>query len=62
MKPTLKAPRAKRLKLKYDEPLSDFAFNFNLRCYTTAEARGVADQVRAELKVRRCRLTLLNPR
>ena len=23
-----------RLKLKYDEPLSNFAFNFNLRLYT----------------------------
>jgi hypothetical protein len=27
----LKAPRSKRLKSKYDKPLSDFAFNFNLR-------------------------------
>ena len=36
MKPTfLKAPGAKRLKLKYDEVLSNFAFNFNLRRYTT---------------------------
>jgi hypothetical protein len=30
---TLKAPRIKLLKLEYDEPLSDFAFEFNLRCY-----------------------------
>ena len=29
IKPTLKAPRTERLKLKYDEPLSSFAFNFN---------------------------------
>ena len=36
MKLTLKAPGAKRLKLKYDEPLSNFAFNFNLRRYTVA--------------------------
>ena len=36
MKPTLKAPGATRLKLKYDEPLSKFAFNFHLRRYTTA--------------------------
>jgi hypothetical protein len=31
IKPTLKAPGIKLLKLKYDEPLSNFAFNFNLR-------------------------------
>jgi hypothetical protein len=35
MKLTLKAPGTKRLKLDYDEPLSNFAFKFNLRCYTT---------------------------
>jgi len=34
IKPTLKAPRTKRLKLKCDEPLSDFAFNLNLRRHT----------------------------
>jgi len=32
-KPVLKAPRTKRLKLKYDKLLSSFAFNFNLRLY-----------------------------
>ena len=35
IKPTLKAPGTKRLKPKCDEPLSNFAFNFNLRRYTT---------------------------
>ena len=35
MKPTLKAPGTKLLKLKYDEPLSIFAFKFNLRRYIT---------------------------
>ena len=35
IKPTLKAPGSKRLKLKYDELLSSFAFNFNLRRYTS---------------------------
>ena len=35
MKPTLKAPGSKRLlTLKYDELLSNFGFNFNLRRYT----------------------------
>jgi hypothetical protein len=32
--PTLKALGTKRLKLKCDEPLSNFAFKFNLRRYT----------------------------
>ena len=39
MKPTLKAPGTKRLKLKYDVPLSNFAFKFNLRRYTPARRR-----------------------
>ena len=34
IKPTLKAPGTQRLNLKYDELLSSFAFNFNLRRYT----------------------------
>jgi hypothetical protein len=33
IKPTLKAPGPKRLKPKYDEPASKFAFRFNLRRY-----------------------------
>jgi len=32
----LKAPGTKRLKLKYDEVLSRFAFKFNLRRYIKA--------------------------
>jgi len=32
--PMLKAPGTKRLKLNYDEPLSNFAFEFNLRRYS----------------------------
>jgi hypothetical protein len=31
MKPALKAPETKLLKLKYDELLSHFAFKFNFR-------------------------------
>ena len=34
IKPALKAPGTKRLKLKYDELLSNLAFKFNLRRYT----------------------------
>ena len=41
VKPTLKAPRTKRLKVKCDEPLSNFAFNFNLRRYKVAETKRV---------------------
>jgi hypothetical protein len=33
MKPKLKPPGTKRLKLKHENPLSSFAFNFNLRRY-----------------------------
>jgi len=33
IKPTLKAPGTKSLKLNYDEPLSFFAFKLNLRRY-----------------------------
>jgi len=41
MKPKLKPPGSKLLKLKFDKPLSDFAFKFNLRRYNT----GVLDTV-----------------
>jgi hypothetical protein len=36
MKSKLKAPGTERLKLKCDNLLSRFAFNFNLRCYIVA--------------------------
>jgi hypothetical protein len=34
MKSKSKAPGTERLKLDYDNPLSNFAFSFNLRRYT----------------------------
>jgi len=34
IKPILKAPGIKLLKLKYASSRSSFAFKFNLRCYT----------------------------
>jgi hypothetical protein len=34
MKPKLKAPGTQRLKLKYDEPVSNFGFKFKLRRYS----------------------------
>ena len=39
IKPTLKAPGTERLKLIYDELLSSFAFNFNLRRYSQGTLR-----------------------
>jgi hypothetical protein len=38
MKPKLKAPGIKRLKLKHDNLLLSFAFSFNLRGYSTVHA------------------------
>jgi len=35
IKPALKAPGTKRLELIYDGLVSNFAFNFNPRCYIT---------------------------
>jgi hypothetical protein len=58
----LKAPGIKRLKLKRDVPLSNFAFKFNLRRYTSAAApRRAVIQV-SNAKVGRCRLTANCPR
>jgi hypothetical protein len=44
IKPSLKAPGIKRLKLKYDKPLSNFAFKFNLRRYTMVGRAVEADE------------------
>ena len=38
MKPVLKAPGSKHLKLNHNNLLTRFAFNFNLRRYTSAAA------------------------
>jgi hypothetical protein len=40
MKPKLKAPGPSLLTLKYDEPLSSYAFKFNLRRYHMFGAGG----------------------
>ena len=42
IKLTLKAPGTKRLKPKYDEPLSSIGFKFNLRRYTMMRAAKAA--------------------
>ena len=44
------------MKLKCDEPLSNFAFNFNLRHYTLA-----ANVLAFRHEVGRCRFTVSNP-
>ena len=74
IKPTLKPPGTKLLKPEYDEPLSNFAFSFNLRRYTAvsgADATDAAALAPSFLSnmghvhhhmVGRCRLTLSNPR
>ena len=38
IKPLLKAPGTKRLKLKFEVPLSNFAFKFNIHHYTSDTA------------------------
>jgi len=45
-----------RLKLDYDEPLSNFAFNFNLRRYHKYVKKLVKS-----IEVRRCRLPVSIP-
>ena len=40
IRPTLKPPRSKRLKLEDNKLLSKFAFNFTLRRYTVAAGFG----------------------
>ena len=60
MKPTLKAPGTERLKLKYDEPLSNVAFKFNLHRYTE-DVAGQKTSAAASM-VSRCSFTLSYPR
>ena len=43
IKPTLKAPVFKRLKLEHEKPLSNFAFNFNLGSYNAVLSPDAAD-------------------
>jgi len=53
IKPTLSAPRTKRLKLNCDDLLSSFAFKLNLRRYTKARLEPLYDALDA------CPLTAL---
>ena len=56
---TITAPGTRRLKVKCDELVSNFAFKFNLHRYIKATSE--MTNGRAAM-VRRCRLTLSNPR
>ena len=60
IKPKLKAPGTKRLKLQCDEALSNFSFTFNLHRYSKARAMK-AEAAMAANMVGRCRLNLSNP-
>ena len=67
IKPKLKPPGTKRLKLEYDGLLSNFGFKFNLRRYNLAQAQMRSPNAGGIgggglCMVRRCRLTLSNPR
>ena len=44
IKPKLKAPKIKLLKLKYDKPLSKIAFKFNMRRYITEDGKMISRQ------------------
>ena len=57
IKPTLTDPGPKRLKPRYDKPLSSFAFNFNLRRYNM----GIREGGFVKQKAGWCRLPVSNP-
>ena len=47
IRPMLKAPGIKLLKLKHDKPLANFAFKFNFRRYSEVDmGRALADRER----------------
>jgi hypothetical protein len=48
MKPVLKPPGPMLLKLIYEEPLSNFAFNFNLRRYNPVAVAGILADMRMD--------------
>jgi len=62
LNPVLKAPGVKRLKLKCDKLLSNFAFNLNLRRCTLGERLHFAGEATMrQHPVGRCRLTVSKP-
>ena len=69
-KTTLRAPGTKRLNLKCDEPLSNVAFKFNLRRYSSADETvrvwlapgGAAEQSARDLAAANARTKVANTR
>jgi hypothetical protein len=51
IEPTLKVRGTIRLKLKCDEPLSNFAFKYNLRHYNAEEAARLEREMTAKDKL-----------
>jgi hypothetical protein len=49
IKPTLKAPGIKLVKLKHGEPLSNFAFKFKLSLYNSDDFRDAVERTVPEL-------------
>jgi hypothetical protein len=67
IKPTLKPPGTKQLKVKYEELLPSFALNFNFRRYIEEFSAGLAAALAEQAEswgftaeVGRCRFTLSN--
>ena len=50
LRSTLKAPGTKRLRLKYDGPLSNFGFDFNLRRYILGSSGGLSSVAAATIR------------
>jgi len=62
IRPVSKPPGTMRLKQKHGSLLSSFAFKSNLRHYTKERTEIQAEFAVERDEVRRCRLTLSNPR
>jgi hypothetical protein len=61
IKPVLKAPGTTRLKVNHDKLLSNFAFQSNLRRYTSVNWKYIIIDEAQRLKVGQCSSTLSNP-
>ena len=61
MKPVLKAPGSMLLKLRYDGPLSNFAFNCNLRRYDSVDTSTFFLQFCLLRIAQSCPLELIHP-
>jgi hypothetical protein len=55
IKPTLKAPKTKRLKIKYDQLLSNFGIKFNLCRYNLERMEECALRIQSNWRGRQLR-------